>query len=159
MKKPLRIRPSRETIGERTRTHGMGRTPTYTSWGAMIQRCTNPNLPSFEQYGKIGVKVCRRWLRFENFLQDMGARPSLDYSIDRFPKKDGDYKPGNCRWATRSQQCLNRKTTRPVVRGDGKRFPSIKEAAESVNGDRRQIQDCCAGNQKTHLGHTYRYAT
>ena len=155
------IRPSRETIGERSKTHGHtvgGASPTYRSWCSMIDRCTNPRTPNYQQYGGTGIKVARRWRKFENFLDDMGLRPSLAHSIDRFPNRSGDYRPGNCRWATRSQQCLNRKTTRPVIRGDGKKFASIKEAAEFVNGNRRCVRDCCTGRQKTHLGMTYRYA-
>lgn len=154
--------PSRETIGERSRTHGhtVGRAPsiTYSSWSAMINRCMNPRTPNYAEYGALGIKVCRRWRRFENFIADLGPRPSLAHSIDRYPDRQGDYRPGNCRWATRSEQCLNRKTTRAVIRGDGKRFRSIKEAAEFVNGNRRCVRDCCVGRQKTHYGMTYRFA-
>jgi hypothetical protein len=161
MKKLSRIRPSRETIGERSFRHGHMRgrvpSPTYHSWCPMITRCTNSNHSSFDKYGGSGVSVSARWRKFEMFLEDMGERPSLDYSIDRFPNRDGNYENGNCRWATRSQQNLNRKTTRPVIRGDGVKFPSMKEAAEVVGGSRNCIRDCCIGRQKTHLGQTYRY--
>lgn len=161
VKKPNRIRPSRQTIGIRSVTHGhtRGRTPspTYRSWAAMMTRCFNPRHDTYAAYGGRGIKVCDRWLRFENFLSDMGERPSPHHSLDRFPDGCGDYDPDNCRWATRSQQCLNRKTTRPVIREDGVRFLSIKEAAEDVGANRRCIRDCCTGRQKSHLGMTYRY--
>jgi hypothetical protein len=134
-----------------------GGSPTYSSWQMMKSRCQNPNFPSYEEYGKRGVLVCERWQVFENFLADMGERPSLDYSIDRFPDKTGKYEPGNCRWATRRQQNLNRKSTRPVRCSDGRTFPSLKDAAEVTGGNRRCIWDVCNGNQGTHLGLGWNY--
>lgn len=82
-------------------------TPTYRTWLSMIQRCTNPNATGFEHYGGRGISVCKRWLKFEQFVADVGIRPSLLHSLDRFPDPDGDYRPGNCRWATRKQQRQN----------------------------------------------------
>lgn len=131
--------------------------PTYSSWQMMITRCRNPKNNVFQKYGAIGVLVCDRWLKFENFLADMGERPSLSHSIDRFPKRDGNYELGNCRWATRRQQNLNRKSTRSVRRSDGEIFPSLKEAAEAIGGNRRCIWDVCNGNQVTHRGFGWDY--
>lgn len=88
-----------------------GETPEYRSWHAMIQRCTNPKTIRWARYGGRGIKVCQRWLNsFENFLADMGLKPEPKhrYSIDRYPNNDGNYEPGNCRWATWSQQNRDR---------------------------------------------------
>ena len=87
--------------------HGLYNTPEYRVWSAMIQRCTNPNVPKFKNYGARGIRVCERWLSVECFLADMGRRPSDSHSLDRIDN-DGDYMPGNCRWATDGQQRRNR---------------------------------------------------
>lgn len=79
-------------------------TPTYRTWQAMLSRVRNP------RYAKwyVGVGVCDRWLKFDNFLEDMGERPT-GKTLDRFPDRTGNYEPGNCRWATWSEQNYNRK--------------------------------------------------
>ena len=88
-------------------THGAKGTPEYRSWQSMLTRCTNPKYHRWDRYGGRGITVCDRWQTFENFLADMGARPA-GTSLDRFPNPDGNYEPGNCRWATRQQQRSNR---------------------------------------------------
>lgn len=74
----------------------------------MIQRCANPNAHAYDRYGGRGIKVCARWLdSFEAFRADMGERPK-GRTLDRFPDPDGNYEPGNCRWATWSEQQKNK---------------------------------------------------
>jgi hypothetical protein len=76
-------------------------------WAKMIQRCVNPRSNSYHNYGGRGIRVCARWLKsFDNFLADMGPKPSPKHSIER-RDNDGDYTPSNCCWATRHEQHRN----------------------------------------------------
>jgi hypothetical protein len=101
----------RDTRGQQRghTTHGMYKTPTYWSWVGMRQRCTYPGNVKWADYGGRGITVCERWLNsFAEFLADMGVRPP-GMTLDRFPNNDGNYEPGNCRWATRSEQRKNQR--------------------------------------------------
>lgn len=89
-------------------------TPEYTCWKGMKKRCVNPNFIDFEHYGGRGIKVCERWIdSYDNFLSDMGRKPSAAHSIDRI-NVNGNYEPSNCRWATQSQQNGNRRTRNEI---------------------------------------------
>lgn len=93
----------------RNRTHGESKkTPEYRAWCHLRNRCNNPRNGSYENYGGRGIKVCERWGTFENFLTDMGRRPSRGHSIER-NHVNGDYEPGNCCWATNKQQQNNKR--------------------------------------------------
>jgi hypothetical protein len=88
----------------------------HRCWQAMKRPCTNPRQDGFEYYGGQGVSVCDRWSRsFRAFYDDMGPRPSAGHSLDRFPDKEGNYEPGNVRWATFGEQQKNRKSNRPIT--------------------------------------------
>ena len=88
--------------------HGVGAvTREYRTWLTMNQRCRNPNATGFSHYGGRGITICERWADFRNFLADMGPRPE-GTSLDRIDN-DGNYEPGNCRWATRHEQNLNKR--------------------------------------------------
>jgi hypothetical protein len=81
----------------------------YTVWQAMRKRCMSPQCAQYGDYGGRGIMVCERWMQYENFLADMGRRPSSAHSLDRFPDVNGNYEPGNCRWATSKQQRANQR--------------------------------------------------
>lgn len=104
---------AREIAGNRYRRHGMKGTPEWECWQAMKQRCLNPKAQAYPRYGGRGIKVCGRWMTFENFYADMGPRPSSEHSIDR-KDNDGDYEPSNCHWATKIDQNRNRSIARVI---------------------------------------------
>lgn len=90
-------------------THGLSHTPQWDIWKQMIQRCTNPQSTGYAHYGGRGIKVCDLWIdSFESFNSWMGPRPSPRHSIDRI-NNDGNYEPGNVRWATCVEQARNRR--------------------------------------------------
>lgn len=96
------------------RTHGLAGTTEYRIWTGIKTRCYNPNTRAYPRYGGRGIVLCDRWMAFENFLADMGPRPSAKHSIDRIDG-NGNYEPGNCRWATTVEQSRNRLSTRATL--------------------------------------------
>lgn len=86
------------------------RSSEYRTWEAMRARCGNPNNNRYEIYGGRGIRVCERWQSsFENFIADMGRKPTRAHSIDRIDV-NGNYEPANCRWATPKEQSANKRT-------------------------------------------------
>lgn len=100
-------------------THGMSKSaPEYYIWGSMKQRCLNPNVRNWADYGGRGITVCDRWIEsFEAFYADMGPRPTPLHSIDRIDNDDG-YHPKNCEWSDLDHQVRNRRSN-IVVTLDG----------------------------------------
>ena len=92
----------------RSTTHGMSKTLIYKVWGQMIQRCENPKVLGYKNWGGRGISVCERWHKFENFYADVGDPPK-GLTLDRI-NNDGNYEPTNWRWATRKEQTNNSRT-------------------------------------------------
>lgn len=109
--------------------HGTSKWPEHTSWEAMHDRCNYEAHQAFHRYGGRGVLVCERWENFLNFFEDMGPRPE-GMTLDRFPDKDGNYEPGNCRWATPQQQQNNLSSNR-FVEYQGEQF-TVSELARKL---------------------------
>lgn len=96
----------------------------------MRARCEKPHNRDWKDYGERGIVVCDRWQSFESFLADMGERPD-GTSIDRFPDTNGNYEPGNCRWATQAQQQRNRRDTK-IREDDLPAVLAMRTAGEST---------------------------
>lgn len=104
-----------ELVVSRFTTHGDTRTKEYTAWHAIQQRCNNKNNDRYKDYGGRGISVCARWkASYLDFLHDVGRAPSAAHSIDRIDN-NGDYEPGNVRWATKKQQNRNTRLVRFIT--------------------------------------------
>ena len=115
-------------------THGGKKSVEYRILMGVIQRCHNPKNPDFYLYGERGITVCREWREsFSAFFAHIGKRPGAGYSIDRYPNNDGNYEPGNVRWATAKEQQWNTR----------------KNIVVEYNGERRLLVDVC---QETGIG-------
>lgn len=111
---------------EQRRTHGV--------WKKMISRTTNTKNPSWSRYGGRGIICCDRWLSFDNFIEDMGIAPD-GLSIDRIDN-DGNYAPGNCRWATAKMQARNKSCTkRIIIDGEWKTIADLSDRT-GITSDR-----------------------
>ncbi len=119
-------------MGVASTTHGQTKNrkipPTYHSWAGMKARCSNSRHIGYANYGGKGIKVCERWLSYENFFEDMGEKPK-GFSIDRIDA-NGDYTPENCRWASYTQQA-NNKTNNHVISALGE-TKTLQEWANST---------------------------
>ena len=115
--------------------HGGHGSRTYSTWVSMRNRCRNEKDPNFPAYGGRGIKVCKRWHSFTNFLADMGERPA-GLTIDR-EDNDGGYEPGNCSWATPKAQGRNKRNNRLLtVKGETK---TLAEWAEDLGISRAAL--------------------
>jgi hypothetical protein len=112
-------------------------TTEYVIWAQMRERCTKPYNHAFSRYGGRGITICARWaVDFLNFLADMGPRPSTKHTIDRI-NNDGNYEPGNCRWATYTENNRNKRNNRRVV-FCGREY-AVSELAESRRIDPKLV--------------------
>ena len=109
--------------------HGRAGDPIHNIWLSMRQRCSNPSGAAYGRYGGRGIRVCKRWQVFENFLKDMGERPSPDMTIERI-NNDGNYCPSNCRWASRQDQANNTRRNKWLNTTDGPM--TVAQAARRV---------------------------
>jgi len=118
-------------------THGMSCHPAYRNWLHAKTRCENPKDFAYEMYGARGIKVCELWVIFEAFWEDMGPTWVKGATLDRYPDGNGNYEPGNVRWATAKEQANNRSSNRIIDTPLGRM--NITQAAEASGLNRATI--------------------
>lgn len=120
------------------KTHNQSKSLTYKSWVSMKTRCHNPEAKNYSEYGGAGIVVCEKWLfSFQNFLSDMGERPTAKHTIDRYPNMKGIYELGNCRWATPKEQQQNRRNTYFVIY-EGEKI-ALSELSDRFNANHSRV--------------------
>lgn len=122
-------------IGANYKTHPAE----YRAWSGMRTRCRNPKFVDWMIYGGRGIKVCDRWNSFAMFFADIGAKPSPRHSVDRIDS-DGNYEPGNCRWATAKEQANNWRTRNRKLTFNGETLP-LPEWAARLGVTRESLRD------------------
>lgn len=132
----------KEIAAEYQLTHGLSKTVEYKTWKSMRGRCNNVNSPDYPRYGGRGIKVCDRWNVFQNFIDDIGMKPSKNHTLDR-KDNNGNYDPLNCKWATRKEQANNTRRNRKItVNGITKNICEIAEDyCISASNIHRRIKD------------------
>ena len=121
---------------DRNLTHGRSKDRVYKIWFGIIRRCTDSTRKDFNRYGGRGIAICDRWLKFENFLEDMGECPS-GCSVER-DRVNGNYEPSNCRWATTKEQANNKRSNKIfIVNGESL---TLMQVSEKFNINYRRLQ-------------------
>lgn len=113
----------RDLVADKNKKHNLSNTPEYAAWKSMRGRCLVKSDGRYHKYGVKGIGIDPRWDDFETFLKDVGPKPGPEYSLDRYPNRNGNYEPGNTRWATASEQARNRDSSTTVV-FDGEYYQS-----------------------------------
>lgn len=132
--------------------HGLSHLPEYNHWQMMRNRCLNPNSEEYSRYGGRGIQICSRWVvgtgskhPFICFLEDMGTEPSKNHELDRWPDNDGNYEPGNVRWATPQEQGWSKVgKSRPDLVAYNKSRAGIQLSPEH----KKNISDAQTGKKK-----------
>jgi hypothetical protein len=155
-----------ELLIKRNTTHGLSRHPLYKCYQNMIHRCYDEASANYQYYGGRGIKVCERWLGkdgFKNFIADVGDRPE-GKTLDRYSDNNGDYEPGNVRWATPKEQRANSRDAKDQkwFYGRGPNDEMIVENNQSyiarVFGLCRSKVSACLNNRRhTHKGWTFKF--